>query len=282
MVTAMDIKIVAILEVYNEEKRIGYTLDSLQKFDDVIVFDKGSDDGTVDIAKKYNAKVYTIPLNDDKTDIERGKIFKQAMRETECEWMLLLTSSDIIHPDFYDKACQYICESNVDVVEVPFYRYSMGFISKYSFYKALHYKDILLKKDVYRIDPDIHTMTKYSKGCRVGRMEDSNRQVAIYHLTHESLELILERHLRYAKAEAACFPTREEGLYRTWRDILRQIYLFIKLKTYKLGEKGKAQLCMLLFYRTAKYLNVYFDQNTEDEIKRFYDEIRINKTNLKL
>lgn len=276
----MSIKIAAIITSYNEEQRIGYTLDSLKKFDDVIVFDKGSKDNTANIVDSYNAKLYTIPFTDITTDEEYDRIFQKALKETECEWMMLLTCSDIVHPDLYERACQYINSNEVDVVEVPFYRYSMGFVSKYSYYKDLHYKDILLKKDVYINNSDIHVMSQYSKECKVGKMKNLSHEIAVYHLTHENLEMILERHLRYARIEACSFATREEGLYRTWRDILRQVYLFFKQKSYKLGEQGKAQLCMLLLYRTAKYLNVYFDKDKEAEIKKVYDSIRNNKTNL--
>lgn len=275
----MSIKIAAIITSYNEEQRIGYTLDSLKKFDDVIVFDKGSEDNTVSIINNYNAKVYTIPLTDITTDEEYDRIFQRALKETECEWIILLTCSDIVHPELYEKACQYISNNDVDVVEVPFYRYSMGFVSKYSYYKNLHYKDILLKKDVYINNSDIHVMSQYSEECKVGRLAGLGQEIAIYHLTHEKLEIILERHLRYAKVEACSFSTREEGLHRTWKDVWRQIYLFFKLKSYKLGEQGKAQLCMLLLYRAAKYLNVYFDKDKEAEIEKIYDSIRLNKTN---
>lgn len=276
----MNTKIAVIISSYNEEKRIGYLLDSVKMFDDIIVLDKSSQDNTANIVKSYNAKLYTIPYTDITTDKEYADVLNRALRETDCDWIIFLVCSDIVHPEFYQTVNQYISNHDVDVVEVPFYRYSMGFTSKYSFYKDLHYKAILLKKSVYINDTDIHVMSKYSKDSKVGRMVESNPQIAVYHLTHENLELILERHLRYAKVEATCFATREEGLQKTWRELLRQVYLYFKLKTYKLGEKGKAQLCMLLLYRAAKYLNVYFSKEKEAEIKQIYDDIRHNKTDI--
>lgn len=273
----MNTKIAVIILAYNEEKRIGYLLDSVKMFDDVIVLDKSSTDNTINIVKSYNAKLYTVPFTDITTDEGYSSVFNQALRETDCDWMIFLVCSDIVHPEFYQKASQYISNNDVDVVEIPMYRYSMGFTSKYSFYKELHYKDILLKKNVYINDSDIHVMTKYSDDCKVGRLVDENKQIAVYHLTHENLELILERHLRYAEEEAGCFATREEGLQKTWKELLRQIYYYFKMGTYKLGERGKAQLCMLLLYRAAKYLNVYFSKEKEAEIKAIYDDIRTNK-----
>lgn len=273
----MNTKIAVLITSYNEENRIGYLLDSIKMFDDIIVLDKKSTDNTASIVQSYNAKLYTIPYTDITTNEEYNAVLNRALMECECDWVIFLVCSDIVHPSFYQKAQQYIQNHDVDVVEVPMYRYSMGFTSKYSFYKGLHYKDLLLKKRVYCNDMDIHVMTKYRDDCKVGRMVEADRQIAVYHLTHENLELIMERHLRYAAVEATCYTSREEGLKKAWRELLRQVYYYFKLKTYKLGERGKAQLSMLLLYRSAKYLNVYFDQDTESEIKQIYNEIRRTK-----
>ena len=43
----------------NEEERIGYTLDSVKDIaDEIIVIDSGSEDKTLDIAKKFGAQTY--------------------------------------------------------------------------------------------------------------------------------------------------------------------------------------------------------------------------------
>ena len=104
-----------------------------------------------------------------------------------------------------------------------------------------------------------------------------NRFIAIYHLTHENLDMVMERHLRYAKIEADADKkngTRAEYLKRSWHSILRVIKNYIRLRTYKLGDEGKAQLAMLLMYRSANYLHLYFSEDKEKEIHDTYDKIR--------
>lgn len=270
----MEEKIAAIISTYNEEQRIRYILESVKNFDDIIIFDKGSTDKTLKIAEEYGTHIYNIPYSDDKTSKEYLKIWELAMKESKCEWLLLLTCSDVLPVELYHKMIEYINLNDVDVVEVPFYRYSMGFCSKYSFYGDYEYKDILVKKSVFINDMDIHVMTKCKEGSKMGRLEIEDHSIAVYHLTHENLQLIIERHLRYAKDEAAYYLNRKEGLKVAWHELLRQVYRYFKLKTYKLGEKGKAQLCMLLLYRSAKYLDIYFDKEKEDEIAEIYNKIR--------
>ena len=268
----MNNKIAAILQIYNEESRLEYTLRSMQYFDEIIIFDKHSTDKSVEIARKYGAIIYEIPLTDCKKEHENIK--RMAFEKSSCDWILLLTASDIIHPDLYEKMVEYISHNDVDYVDIPFYRYSMGFISTHSFYKGYDFKDILLKKNIYILHPNIHVMTCVKEGSKKGIMRLDDKKIAVYHLTHENLDIIMERHLRYAKTESEYFSDRESGLKETWKDILRQVYRYFKIGTYKLKEQGKAQLCMLLIYRCAKYLNVYFDDKKEKEIKEFYDEIR--------
>lgn len=267
-------KIAALIVSYNEEKRIGYTLDSVKMFDDIIVADKGSSDDTVAVAEEYGTKIYRIPFTDDMTDPDMENSIKQIYADTECEWIMLLTCSDVLHPLLYKKMCQYIMRHPVDVVRVPIVRYSMGFAHKYSYYSVYTFIECLCKKNVYISDSCIHTYIGYDKNTVVGEMADLDHKIAIYHLTHENLELILERHLRYAKDEAASYISRQDGLRQTWKDLIRQVYHYLKFRTFKLGEKGKAQLCMLLIYRSAKYLNVYFSEKKEREISKVYDRIR--------
>lgn len=267
-------KIVAVVGAYNEESRIGYTLESIKMFDEIIVFDKHSTDRTVEIASSYTDRIYTLPFNDDKMDPERIAVSEKALAECDCQWVMALTCSDVLHPRLYEEAVNYISTHDVDALEVPFYRYSMGFTSKYSFYGAYHHKNILYKREKYVRDPNIHAMVKLTKGSKVGRLELADHDIAVYHLTHESLEMIMERHLRYAAVEADGVPSREEGLKMTWKELIRQVYIFFRLRTYKLGEIGKAQLCMLLVYRAAKYLHVFFDQEQEEAIIKSYDDIR--------
>ena len=55
-----------IMNVYNEEKNLEYALKSLKylkNYDELLIADMGSSDKTVEIAKKYNAKVINIPYD---------------------------------------------------------------------------------------------------------------------------------------------------------------------------------------------------------------------------
>lgn len=270
-------KITAILgEVYNEEHRIEYTLRSLQMFDEIIVIDKSSEDRTREIAEKYGAVVYEIPNTDYRTD-EVTRRLKDIWDSARNEWVFWAVASDIIHPDMYDIMIRAINDPkcDVDCFRVPLYRFSMGFVSRRSYYGTRNYGDTrLLKKGVRDwTNKDIHAGGVNNRWNKKLFIRD--KRIAVYHLTHENHDIIMERILRYAVAETETFQgDRQASLKYAWKELKRQIYYYFRRGTFTLGDEGKAQLCMLLIYRASRYLNAYFDAQKEKEIKDRYDEIR--------
>ena len=56
--------ITGIVIAKNEENRLADCLDSLSFCDEIIVVDNGSEDRTVDIAKRMGAEVFTLTSDD--------------------------------------------------------------------------------------------------------------------------------------------------------------------------------------------------------------------------
>ncbi len=269
--------ITAYVWAYNEEERLPITLNFLKGFDEIVIIDKSSTDKTADIGRQFGAKVHTLPYFESHADPVAKPMLIDIMNNFENDWAFEVTCSDVYHPDLCKCMHEIIQDDLYDAVEIPLYRYSMGYVSKYSFYGAITFQRKLHRKDAY--DWNITALhadpTKNAK--RVGRLQPSDPKVAIYHLTHENLEMVMERHLRYARVEAQADRTkgtREEYLERSWRSILRVVVNYIRKKTYKLGDDGKAQLSMLLMYRCANYLNLYFSKEKENEIHEVYEAFR--------
>lgn len=78
-----------VILVHNEEETIARCLRSLQFCDEIIVIDDQSTDKTVEIAKKYKAKVISHPLNNDFAT-QRNYVSEQA----RYDWILYVDADE--------------------------------------------------------------------------------------------------------------------------------------------------------------------------------------------
>lgn len=88
-------KLSVVLAVRNEEENIGRCLDSIKDVaDEIIVVDEHSTDKTVEIAKKYGAKVFLEPHHDI------FHITKQkALNKASGDWVLQLDADEAVTPE---------------------------------------------------------------------------------------------------------------------------------------------------------------------------------------
>ena len=83
---------------YNEENRIGRTLDAVREIaDEIIIVDSGSTDRTVEIAKSKGADVY----------VEKWKGYgpqkNSVLKKSKGEWVLLIDADEVISTKLKEK-----------------------------------------------------------------------------------------------------------------------------------------------------------------------------------
>lgn len=264
---------------YNEEKRISSVIKGLKKFDKIIVHDKSSTDKTAELAKTLGADVITTPYYNDTAPIEVHETIKDYLLNNQSnEWVLMLTSSDIIHYKLYDEIIKAIEKNNniCDVIEVPMYRYSMGVVGKHTFYGDIEYKPILWKTNIYPVKvTKVHESPLEEENKF--RMQCADRKIAIYHLTHPNLEMVMDRHWRYAvqyvEDSLREGKSRENIMKYSLKECIRLIIKFFKKKIFKTRTEGVAQLAMLIMYNCMIYLNAFFSKEKELEILQVYNNI---------
>jgi glycosyltransferase involved in cell wall biosynthesis len=82
----------------NSQKTLATTLDSLQKFPEVLIFDSGSTDQTLDIARRYsNTKIIQGQF------IGFGPTHNLATSFASRDWILSLDSDEILSPELIDE-----------------------------------------------------------------------------------------------------------------------------------------------------------------------------------
>ncbi len=103
------------LITYNEERRLGRTLESIKNIaDEIIIVDSNSTDNTVEIAKKYGAKVYIE--NWKGYGLQKNSVIEKCTKD----WILLIDADEVISSDLSKKILEVIKEGKEDLYDINF------------------------------------------------------------------------------------------------------------------------------------------------------------------
>jgi glycosyltransferase involved in cell wall biosynthesis len=224
----------AFIPVFNEEARIQFALESLMWCDEIVVLDKYSLDNTVKIAKSFGSKVKIVQMENSPN--YNSQEWEYMFKETSGEWILRFTASDLIHPKLANEINKLVKDISFrkDVIYVPFNRYVMGVNNR----RSPWYSDIcpmVFRKSNLGYDPlSVHHSLVYSSNKHI---IDLPNKYGMYHLTHESSDRMMERHLRYLRTEA--HQGTNKSFFHSFLIVLKEIFkvLFWK-KTFLLGWDG--------------------------------------------
>jgi glycosyltransferase involved in cell wall biosynthesis len=108
------IKLSVVLAVRNEEANLANCLESIKSIaDEIVVVDEHSIDKTVEIAKRFGARVYEEPHR------EIFHITKQkAIDYAKGEWILQLDADEIITPALREEIKQIVNADNLDLDQI--------------------------------------------------------------------------------------------------------------------------------------------------------------------
>lgn len=271
-----NISVVSV--VYNEESRIDRFVDNFNWSDDLVIVDKSSTDRTREILLDRKVTVITRPYS------HTGDEVKFAIEKARHEWVLFVTASDVVHPNLPRKLEALIAHPDFpyDGIEIPFAIYVLGIRDvKHSPWDKKS-KLLLAKKGSIHTSNIVHNEVLFSpkQVLSLGYSENEN----LCHLTHPSVDFLLERHMRYAKLEAKEVSNRRLGMRRAKKGLLRAIFrVLFEKRSFILGDKGIALALAYMSYSALTYLYIWekFDGAGSikyDVIKNDFDMLRSKLT----
>jgi glycosyltransferase involved in cell wall biosynthesis len=259
----------AAMFVYNEELRLADTLRCVQWCDEILVFDRMSSDNTREIAKQYHAKIIDVP--DQRFNPKDNLLI---LEHVTSDWIFGLTASDVLSPGLANQVKKLTLQPDFsyDVIWVPFRRYVLGLESKRSPWYCELFPSVY-KKNVMRVNTDSVHCAVYLDTKRQYKMKNSQTD-CIFHLTHENLAVMMDRHLNYWHAEARTFPDNE-SLWRAIKPILGSLKrVFVQRKTFLLGWNGIALLLVYLSYSTLAFVHIW--EKKKGNAPQIYSELKGN------
>ena len=242
------------LIVKNEENNLAECLDTIKWADEIVILDAGSDDQTIEIAKKYTDKIF---IN---ADWQGYGVQRQRLQEfTSSDWILMLDADERVTPELAQEIKNILHKNQQDTAyELPRLSWCFGDFIRYSGWYP-DYVTRLYAKDKAKYNASlVHEKLEYDKSIKIEKLKGD-----LLHYTYRDLEHYLVKSAGYASAwaEQRQLKGKSSSLLQ---GILHGLSCFLKMYVFRLGFlDGKQGLLLALLsgHSTfAKYADLWVRQ----------------------
>lgn len=253
-------KISVVIDTYNKEQDLPRCLESVKDVaDEILVCDEGSSDKTLDIARKYGAKIIThetVPYVELIRNYEVSK--------ASGDWILVLDPDEEISKSLAVKIKEIVKKPQADYYRLPRKNLVFGKGLKHSRWWP-DYNIRLFKKGHVSWSEVIHAvpMTQ-GKGLDL----PADEKYAIVHHHYDSIEQYLERLNRYTSVQAEL--KAKEGYDFSYLDLIKKpssefLSRFFAGEGYKDGIHGLSLSLLQAFSELVVYLKLWQRGGFKDE-----------------
>jgi glycosyltransferase involved in cell wall biosynthesis len=261
-------KISVVINTWNEEENIKRCLESVKWADEIIVVDMYSTDKTLEIAKKFGAKIFSHKYT---YIVEPARNF--ALSKVTGDWVLILDADEEISPELA-KTLKHLAENHesLNYYRLPRKNIIFGKWIRHSLWWP-DYVIRFFKKGSIRWSEKIHSVP-LTRG--EGHDLEAKEVNAIAHYNYTSISQYLSRLDRYTTIQAK--DLMESGYKFSWQDMLKKpmgefLSRFFVGESYKDGLHGLALSLLQAFSEVVKYLKVWEKENFVNQDIAAYHEV---------
>lgn len=231
----------------NSQKFLSEVLSSLQEFDEVVIYDNGSTDATLEIARKFsNVTIHIGPFTGF------GSTHNQATSLAKNDWILSVDSDEIVTKEMVDEIKSIKLDSSC-VYSFSRKNYFNGkFIKWCGWYPDRQWR-LYNRKQTLFSDAQVH------EGIIITNMKAVQLKSSIIHYSYSSISEFLSKMQLYTDL----FAIENKGKMKSsiFKAITHGIYNFFKTYILKRGFLGGYEGLVISLYvgHTAyyKYLKLY-------------------------
>lgn len=253
----------AIVIVKNEEKLLGNCLESIKWADEIVVFDNGSFDKTVQIAKKFTDKVFIINGQDFAS--LRNKAVKKALGD----WLLFVDADERILAPLKDEILELVKSEKHSAYAISRRNIIFGTEVRYGPFWPDWVVRLLKQSRFEGYVGKIHEYPKFEGS--LGYTKNS-----LLHLTHRNVDHVVLKSLDWSNIDAniryeAKHPP-VNGL-RLIRILFTELFnQGIKRKGFFLGTVGVMDALLQTFSMVITYIRLWEMQQAKSRWE-VYEEI---------
>lgn len=246
-------KLTVVLSVYNEEKKIAQTLQSVQSADEIIVVDNQSTDKTADIAKQKGAIVYSQPNN---LILNKNKNF--GFTKASNEWILNLDGDESVSVELFDEIKAAITSQVYQGYQIPRKNIIFGKWIKSGIWWP-DYQLRLFKKGSGKFS-EKHVHEKIELKGQVGVLNNP-----IFHNNYESIsQYIYKMNALYSSSEVENYNKQFNWLDAIALPLSEFCNIYFRLQSYKDGFHGFALALLQAFYQLVIVLKKWEEEKFPD------------------
>lgn len=173
----------------DEQDRIKACLESVKWADEIIVIDNGSEDLTLEIAKKYTNEIFVYK------GLDFASLRNKGIEKSSGDWVLYIDADERVLSNLKKEIEEHINSSNFSAVAISRRNIIFGKEVKYSPFWPDWVIRLLKRTDFVNWVGDIHEYPKFK-----GKLGYSRNP--LLHLTHRDLDQIILKSLEWSKIEA--------------------------------------------------------------------------------
>ncbi|MBD1576850.1 glycosyltransferase family 2 protein [Vibrio sp. S11_S32] len=228
----------------NEEDRIRGCLDSVKDIaDEIIVFDSGSDDSTVEICKTYTEYVY-------QTDWPGfGKQKQRALSKATCDWVLTIDADEALDEQLKQSIQQVLLQETITPTA---YKFKWGvtiYGTTLKYGRSARYVTRLIKREgAYFTEDEVHESIIAPKGS-TGKLTGF-----LLHFTHRDFGHGLEKSAKYAWLGSQKYHRKGKKSHGLFVALLRSFWVFFHIYFIRKGFlDGGIGFIMAIRYATGSF-----------------------------
>ena len=203
------LSVTVVVPIRNEAKNLAACLSRLRRFDEVIVVDSGSTDGSADIARDFGAAVLQFNWNGRYPKKRNWVLLNQRLANS---WVLFLDADEFVDDAFCDELARRIDGPRYSVFWLTYPTYFLG--------KPLRHGVPQRKLALFRVGKGLYERIDEERWSDLDMevhehpiIDGEVGEIAapIMHDDRSGLAVFIERHRSYALWESRRFLRLEEG-----------------------------------------------------------------------
>lgn len=234
----------AIVLTYNREQKIARTLESIKWVDEIIVLDGGSTDGTLEICRRYGARIIAQP----KEILEEDPCGFHFLRNVgfdiaKSEWILVVDSDETVSEALAQEIRSAVTNPDVSVWSIPrrnfYWEKSVRLLGRDEQIRLFRKGCVRYENRYVHSDP---VVLKGTISCL---------QNELIHYNYDSLGEFFERSRKYLPSEAQ--HLKNLGIKPTWTQLAlampkRFWFYYVKQKAFLDGLSGFLVCALYAWY----------------------------------